>query len=227
MWRQAGLHQWQTHRQPANRRAPHQENEERRLHIKILTNEYGRFRIGPGGREDYSSPATEYVAVETIDRLELQQCDFIIDVQGFEKQVLQGMEDTLTRFHPVVVIENDKLTEDLQMHLNLFGYSCYWHFHYLFNPENFHKVKENYFNVQGELHYKDFHPSDTSYYGAVSLNMLCTHPQSALAIAANKEIDRMGLKLAQKGTLKAYAMTLLKQRDEMLALLANPLGRFK
>ena len=51
----------------------------------------------------------------------------------------------------------------------------------------------------------------------MSLNMLCTHTESALAKGAKKEIDRMGLMLANEETIEAYSELLVTQQKERYA----------
>ena len=106
--------------------------------------------------------------------------------------------------------------------LSAFGYTCYWHFHYIFNPQNFHSVQENHFGgirpkLQVQQKEQQLNQNDTRIYGPMSLNMLCTHTESALAKGAKKEIDRMGLMLANEETIEAYSELLVTQQKERYA----------
>jgi hypothetical protein len=49
------------------------------------------------------------VAVSTIDSFGITQCDFMkIDVEGMELHVLQGAENTIEKFRPVIAVEADR-----------------------------------------------------------------------------------------------------------------------
>ncbi len=180
----------------------------------------GMFGIGPGETE-FVADASEYVAVETIDGLNLHRCDFILlDAQGFEVPVLKGAQRTLAEFHPLIAVENDKTTDEIQTLLGAFGYVCHWHFHYMYNPENFHGSEEKHLGGFGKTSEATAAASDPTVYGAMSLNMLCTHPASALAASAAKEIARMELPLARKDTLDEYGRLVVRQRAALLERLA-------
>lgn len=48
----------------------------------------------------------------TIDSLELEQCDLIqLDVEGYEYFAIQGATETISKFHPVICIEVNGLSE--------------------------------------------------------------------------------------------------------------------
>ena len=102
----------------------------------------------------------EIVPLITLDSLQLGRCHLIkIDVEGMEKQVLQGALSTITRFKPLLYVENDRKEKSLELvqYLTNLGYDMYWHAPPLFNANNFAQNPENVF---GEI---------------VSLNMLCIH----------------------------------------------------
>jgi hypothetical protein len=182
----------------------------------------GVFGIGPGETK-FAAHASEYVAVETIDGLGLHRCDFILlDVQGFEVPVLEGARKTLAEFHPLIAVENDESTDEIQTLLGAFGYACHWHFHYMYNPENFHGSEQEHFGRFSKTSEATAAGAfDSSVYGAMSLNMLCTHPASALAASAAKEIARMGLPQARKETLEGYGRLVARQRAALLERLAR------
>ena len=84
----------------------------------------------------------------TVDSLDLPVCHLIkIDVEGMEREVLQGAEQTIRRFRPVLYMENDRPEHSaalIRQVLDL-GYRLYWHLPPLFNPQNYFGVAENVF----------------------------------------------------------------------------------
>jgi FkbM family methyltransferase len=65
---------------------------------KIYSN-LGGIKIGAGGEE---------INTMTIDSLNLESCDFIkIDVEGFEPMVLLGAIETINKFKPTILFENN------------------------------------------------------------------------------------------------------------------------
>ena len=72
-----------------------------------------RERVGYTGDKDPASPIRcvcegDEVETITIDSLDLPSCGFIkLDLQGYDYFALRGAEDTLKRFHPVVMFEHD------------------------------------------------------------------------------------------------------------------------
>lgn len=79
----------------------------------------GDLNIGEGG---------EPVEVRTLDSLIVDKYDFLkIDVQGYEKYVLEGAKNTITKYKPTIIIE----IESYQ--LNKFKYTCDELFQYIKN----------------------------------------------------------------------------------------------
>jgi len=68
-----------------------------------------------------------------------------IDVEGLELDVLKGCEGILSRCHPLLYVENDRLENSPALIQWLFdhGYRLWWHCPPLFNPANFRGVVEN------------------------------------------------------------------------------------
>jgi FkbM family methyltransferase len=68
-----------------------------------------------------------------------------IDVEGFERQVLEGAQGLLGRFRPFVYIENDRLEHSKALIEWLWAadYALWWHIPALFNPDNFAGNAEN------------------------------------------------------------------------------------
>ncbi len=89
-----------------------------------------------------------------------------IDVEGYELQVLEGCRNILERSHPLLYVENDRVSESPQLIQHLFerGYELWWHIPPLFNCDNFLGVKEN------------------IYSNVCSFNMLCVPRHKQLAI---------------------------------------------
>jgi tetratricopeptide (TPR) repeat protein len=121
----------------------------------------------PGSRsllqEQPSTASRSTVRQLTIDSLGLKECALIkIDVEGMELEVLQGANDTITRFKPILYLENDRYEQKVVAFLSALHYDCYFHTPPLFNPRNFRGEKKNVFG------------------SSVSVNLLC-HPASSLA----------------------------------------------
>jgi FkbM family methyltransferase len=68
-----------------------------------------------------------------------------IDVEGYELQVLEGSSNIIARSHPVLYVENDRVSQSPQLIQWLFDrdYQLWWHVPSLYNPDNFLQVEEN------------------------------------------------------------------------------------
>lgn len=68
-----------------------------------------------------------------------------VDVEGMERQVLEGAEETIGRCRPFLYLENDRLekSQGLIEKCWEFGYRLYWHAPMLFNPDNWCGNREN------------------------------------------------------------------------------------
>ena len=120
----------------------------------------------------------EAVPLIPLDCMEFRDYDLIkIDVEGMEKSVLQGAEQTIRRCKPVLYVENDRDDKSPELIEQLFSldYRLFWHLPPLFNPENFFGKKENVFG------------------GLISANMLCLH-------RSHRERIPSGLKEVRSGT---------------------------
>lgn len=96
-----------------------------------------------------------------------------IDVEGMEREVIEGARTLIERSKPFLYIENDRVEKSVAL-ISLIqdcGYRLWWHIPPLFNPDNFFNVKENQF---GELS---------------SFNMLCVHRSSPMNIEGLTEIN--------------------------------------
>ena len=111
-----------------------------------------------------------------------------IDVEGHELRVLQGAQGILTRSHPILYVENDRIDQSPQLieWLLVQGYRLWWHITRAFNPTNF---LHNAHNI----------------YGDVSLiNMLCLHPSHNITLNGLPEItDPSYHPLGQPSPLRA------------------------
>lgn len=116
----------------------------------------------------------ESVSVTTIDDLDLGACHLIkADVQGMEADVLAGAARTITRFRPLLYLENDTKDKSetlLQAVLDM-DYRAYWHLPPLFEMEN---CLEEPLNVFGNT---------------VSVNLLCVSRGSDLVVAGLQEVQ--------------------------------------
>lgn len=61
--------------------------------------------------------------LRTLDHYELKPYFMKIDVQGLEYQVLKGAENTLKKYHPILLIES--IDDRILTYLQQFGYKCY------------------------------------------------------------------------------------------------------
>jgi FkbM family methyltransferase len=121
-----------------------------------------------------SQGAGENVGVSTIDALGLERCDFVkIDVEGMERDVLQGAADTLARCKPFLFVENDREDKSAALISWLFehDYRAYWHLSPLFNPNNHFGASENAFG------------------GTTALNMLCVPRSMQMRVALHELVS--------------------------------------
>ncbi|HVX63577.1 MAG TPA: FkbM family methyltransferase [Pirellulales bacterium] len=101
---------------------------------------------GAGAARSYSVPLVR------IDDLGLTACDFIkVDVEGMEREVLEGATETLRRFKPLLYLADDRPrnSDALRDLLETLGYELYVHRPPLFNPDNFARNPDNVF---GSVH---------------------------------------------------------------------------
>jgi FkbM family methyltransferase len=89
------------------------------------------------------------VDVITIDQLGLAGVDFIkIDVEGMERDVLDGGRQTIMAHRPLLYVEDDR-PEQLPRLLEFLKdaqYRAWQHFPPLYNPDNMKRAKDNVFN---------------------------------------------------------------------------------
>jgi len=70
-----------------------------------------------------------------------------IDVEGMERDVLEGARASIKRFQPLLYVENDQPQKSPELIQWLFdvGYRLWWHIPALYNPDNFFANTENIF----------------------------------------------------------------------------------
>ena len=92
----------------------------------------------------------EPVEIITIDSLSLEACSLIkVDVEGMEKEVLTGANDTIREFRPLMFIENNNLDKSEELIANIFAmeYVAWWVIANYFRPSNFFANEENIFST--------------------------------------------------------------------------------
>ena len=90
----------------------------------------------------------EPVAMVSIDSIGLDRCRLIkIDVEGMERDVLEGGRETIRRLEPVIFVEANSLDHAGPTIETVFslGYRAYWHVWPYYNENNFFGNRENVF----------------------------------------------------------------------------------
>lgn len=117
----------------------------------------------------------EMVEITTIDDLHLRRCNLIkVDVEGMECDVLEGAKDTISKYRPVLFVENNELdssTAIISM-IDSLDYVSYWHICGYFNPNNFFHNTDNLF--------KTYRPE---------ANLLCFHRSCKLNIKGLQKVS--------------------------------------
>ena len=115
----------------------------------------------------------ETVPLATLDSYALNACHLIkIDVEGMERDVLEGARATISRHQPLLYVENNKpeRSKDLIAWLLTSHYRPYWHLPPLFNPKNFFGETKNVFGI------------------TISANMLCVPKSKPSRVEGLREI---------------------------------------
>lgn len=92
---------------------------------------------------------TESVAAVPLDTLGLEACDFLkIDVEGLETRVLAGAKRIISRFLPVIFVENNTVARSRQILEAVYalGYRAYWHVAPYYRSSNYFRNDENVFS---------------------------------------------------------------------------------
>jgi FkbM family methyltransferase len=101
-----------------------------------------------------SSFETYQINISTIDQLAIGKVNVIkIDVEGMEKSVLKGAEQTILRDRPLVLCECNSVTSGVE--ILTFGqknqYKVFGFLSSAYNPNNFNAIKENFYGDAKEL----------------------------------------------------------------------------
>ena len=115
----------------------------------------------------------EAVAVLPLDSYELKACHLIkIDVEGMERDVLEGASATITRHQPLLYVENNKpeRSKALIHWLLANQYRPYWHLPPMFNPKNHFGETKNIFGI------------------TISANMLCVPKSRPSRVEGLREV---------------------------------------
>lgn len=114
-----------------------------------------------GGVEVNKFEQGQAIDLVTLDQFyEYPKLDFLkVDVEGMEKEVIDGASALIKKHQPIIYIENDRKdkSQALIETIRSFDYKLYWHGPPLFNPDNFAGDSEN---IYGDI---------------ISLNMFCLH----------------------------------------------------
>jgi FkbM family methyltransferase len=96
-----------------------------------------------------------------------------IDVEGMERQVLQGANELITRHRPLLYVENDRIEKSRALieWIVAQGYRLWWHIPLLYNPENFFGVHEN------------------DYGNVASFNMFCQPKEAPMSAACGPLVE--------------------------------------
>ncbi len=105
---------------------------------------------------DFCSPNTDsyQVNISTIDSLGIEQIDVIkLDVEGMERNVLNGAVETITQCRPIVFCECNSLSAGYEIlaFCQARQYDTYGFLASAYNPNNFNAIKENIFEDAKEL----------------------------------------------------------------------------
>lgn len=90
----------------------------------------------------------EAVNVVSLEHYDPGQCALIkLDVEGMEAQVLEGARPLLSKYEPVMYIENNvpEQSSALVTLLRELDYQLFWHLSPYFNPENFNQRTDDIF----------------------------------------------------------------------------------
>jgi FkbM family methyltransferase len=116
----------------------------------------------------------EPVQLTRIDALELPACHMMkIDVEGMERNVLEGARETIAKYRPLLYVENDRRdrSDELIRFIDSLGYNMYWHPAPLFRRSNYLANPENVF---GNIH---------------SINMICTPKEHDATVRGFRPVE--------------------------------------
>jgi FkbM family methyltransferase len=98
--------------------------EDKKLKLPKLSNNCGLFSTSEYNLLDESSLKEEQIKIITIDSLGLETNLIKIDTQGSELEILQGAENTINSYKPVITVELErkKIREDVSIFLKKLKY---------------------------------------------------------------------------------------------------------
>ena len=105
-----------------------------------------RLRLGEGSGDE--------AELTTVDALSLPRCTLIkADVQGMERELLQGAAQTIARHRPVLYLENDRREHSraLLRQLAELGYRAYWHLPPMARADNFRRATPDGLAARGSI----------------------------------------------------------------------------
>lgn len=117
------------------------------------TSNFGSLSLG-------GSNIGETVPIVTVDSFSLSQCHLIkADVEGMEKDVLLGAQDTIQRCRPILYVENDRKKKSADLIQCLFDleYKLFWHISPYYKPNSFFGTRENVFGNTVSVNVLGFH----------------------------------------------------------------------
>lgn len=120
-------------------------------------------------------PGDHAVPRRALDSLGLETCDFIkCDVEGMEREVLEGARRTIARLRPVLYVENDRAGKAMALValLHEMDYRTWWHTPRYFAKDNFNGRTDDVFG------------------GLIAANLLCLHRTRSDAPKGFVEITR-------------------------------------
>jgi len=129
--------------------------------------------IGNVGHEHWGQG--ELTTVTTLDAINFSGVNLIkIDVEGMEKDVLEGAVQTINKYKPVIFVENNNEQNSATLIQKLFdlGYRCWWFFEPYYNPDNLYGNSENIF-------------ADVD---RPEINMICTHRDAGIPVDGCVEV---------------------------------------
>ena len=93
-------------------------------------------------RKDIQMVKTQLRMIDKVEAIQKEEKISLIkvDVEGMEREVLEGARQTILKHSPILYVENDKpakspaLVDYIYNHL---AYKTYWHITPLYNPENY------------------------------------------------------------------------------------------
>lgn len=129
-----------------------------------------------GGLSIEGRTSGEKVSTVVLDDLDLDACHLVkIDVEGMERQVIQGASRLIREHRPALYVENDRPEKSPALIETILGmgYRAYWHVPPLYSAKNHRQNPENVFP------------------GIVSINLICWHEDNIPSIAERLEPSRV------------------------------------